>query len=49
MTKLIIIDYGVGNLGSLIHACDEANCEPIVINSGVDLETSTEKNLDSKM
>jgi imidazole glycerol-phosphate synthase subunit HisH len=38
MTKLAIIDYGVGNLGSLIHACNEADCNPVLLSNKADLE-----------
>ena len=41
MTKVVIIEYGVGNLGSVIHACRRAGCEPQIVGEGRDLKNMT--------
>lgn len=36
-TKLSIVEYGVGNIGSVLNACRRAGVEPAVAQSGADL------------
>jgi imidazole glycerol-phosphate synthase subunit HisH len=37
-TKLSIIDYGVGNIGSVVNACKRAGIEPVVAQTGLELD-----------
>lgn len=41
MVRPIIIEYGVGNLGSVAHACRRAGCEPTIVSSRSELENSS--------
>ena len=36
--KIGVIDYGAGNLGSLISALEQLDFDPILVNSKYDLE-----------
>lgn len=38
MVDLAILEYGVGNLGSVLHACRRAGCEPSIVSNRSELE-----------
>ena len=38
MVSVAIIEYGVGNLGSVVNACRRAGCEPSIVGNAEELE-----------
>jgi imidazole glycerol-phosphate synthase subunit HisH len=40
MTKAVVIDYGIGNLGSVLNGCRRAGVEPTIVRDGKELDAA---------